>query len=100
MVNAERSVIANLEPDRLQEDDKGQDHPNRGEHYAGGRIREFCAHRLRNFDHPIQGTLEPSDDRRSIYLIFERLNTGESIYSPRRFAWLSITANLCEFSEN
>src|SRR5258708_33985864 len=59
VVNGERSVITMLKSDGLQEGDKAQDHPNRGEHYARRRIREVCAYRVRSFDRPIEETLAP-----------------------------------------
>jgi hypothetical protein len=58
LVNRERSVIASLELDwGQQRDNESQDHPNRGEHYAGGRIGEFCAYCMRSLDRPIEGTV-------------------------------------------
>jgi hypothetical protein len=59
MASVPSSKAWNLTGDRLlQEHDTCEDHPNRGEHYARGCIREFCAYRARNFDRPIEGTLE------------------------------------------
>ncbi len=58
LVNRERSVIASLELDwRQQHDNEPQDHPNRGEHYAGRRIGKFCAYCMRSLDRPIEGTV-------------------------------------------
>jgi hypothetical protein len=59
MASVPSSKAWSLTGDRLlQEHDTYEDHPNRGEHYARGCIREFCAYRARNFDRPIEGTLE------------------------------------------
>ena len=61
MASVPSSNAWNLTGDRLlQEHDTYEDHPNRGEHYARGCIREFCAYRARSFDRPIEGTLEPA----------------------------------------